>query len=285
MASLPVSNTGVTLDGIAALFSDNNKKIESMLAVQFQIWSDQFNQRIVTLENNVKSLTNANNETVARLDEIDRKSQLSDLLVYGVPVVEKENLHTIFQKICAAIEFNFVEGHLLKVFRLPNYKNEGPIVLKFVSSTISNELFIKYLNKKNLNLTHLNFDIDRRVFIREGLTKTNAFIFSEALKLRRNGILASTYTRKGQILIRIAQEDKPILVTSVEKLNEIASSIPQRNINKRRLNESSGSTTSPVANEPKAIKTYQSSDGRRFPELDKFPLSGVTNLGIPTDTI
>lgn len=268
------SNTAVTLDNIAALFTENNKKIENMLTVQFKAWSENFNERFVVLDEKVTRLEGSNIDVLTRLDELERRANLNDLLVYGIPTVAKEDVHSIFLKICKAIDFDVGEGQLLTAFRV--HKNDGPIILKFANSVISNNLFRKYLDKKDLNLKHIGFDSDKRIFIRESLSKKNAMIFSEALKLRRNGVLASSYSRKGLVFIRISQDDNPLLVSSLDYLFEISSALPQHNSNKRRLNISSGSSSSPISNNAKSIKTFLSTDAR----ADKLPLSGDLTLNV-----
>lgn len=213
----------------------------------------QSEERILSVIDNVKSELNMINERVNKLEiksaEFDdMKKQISELKkkvlkqensvvagsvrIAGIPYYDNENLHSIFQNICKSV--NIPVPQIDSIYRLKKiYKNNKPynpndevIVVKLQSPFEKNYLLksiAKYRreNQCTLRLNHAGFESEQPIYINENLTPYNHGIFKEALIMRKNKRLKSTFTLRGLVYVKKFDTEDAILVESVEELREL----------------------------------------------------------------
>lgn len=156
-------------------------------------------------------------------NELDRSRKAEELVVKGVPVLSNENCNILYTKIAMAIGYQNDSAPVVETFRLGKRTNSAgrapPILVKFRSRWEKSEFFGKYLRFRNLNLSHIGFTLNERVFISENLTKYDQLIFAEALQLRRAKKIQSVYVSSGAVFVRAKEGDRGALVKTVADLN------------------------------------------------------------------
>ncbi|KAL9705217.1 hypothetical protein quinque_008735 [Culex quinquefasciatus] len=95
-----------------------------------------------------------------------------------------------------------------------------PILLQFAFRAARDDFYFRYLSSHNLSLTHLGFNVNKRVYLNENLTDQARSIKGAALKLKKSGKLHSVYTKDGFIFVKPAEGGEAKLVNSLEQLAE-----------------------------------------------------------------
>lgn len=242
-----------------------------------------FTGQIGRIENNIKTIENRQDLFDEKLEELERKTHLTDLIMDGIPLIPKEDLRHIFHSICIKLGFLSNEHTLASIFRLRNNRqNSQPsIVIKFVSTTARNEFFGLYIKCLNLNLRDIGFEHAVRIYIKESLTKRNANIFSKAVQARKNNLLSSVHTFNGYVYIRTEKGGKSFRLHSVDDLPQFTGLNPSDYAtSKRKLNLSAGSMEiDKNSNEAKVIKT---STRNTNPRVMCKNISGPSKIESPT---
>lgn len=152
-----------------------------------------------------------------------------ELRVMGIPHMPNENLMLHFNNLCAGLQ---ISGPRCKsIFRVGGSKHQtvhpdSTIIMKMESPYDKNYLLrciqdYKKINKCNLKLNILGFDSDVNFFINENLSPTNYKIFKNALKYKKVGRLASVFTRRGIVNIKVSAGVDPTPVISESELNNL----------------------------------------------------------------
>lgn len=71
------------------------------------------------------------------------------------------------------------------IFRLPS----GSVIIKFFAYSVKLSFFSKYMKHKKLDISHIGFDGNWRIYINESLSKLTAGLFKTAIKMKNDGDL------------------------------------------------------------------------------------------------
>ena len=154
----------------------------------------------------------------------------SEIRINGIPSNKNENLYDVFKRICHVI--NIPTPNIQTIFRVKNKNNtqynDGPIIVKLSSSYERNFLmrsFAVHRRQKRtlLTLEHIGLNSNQPIYINENLTKTNNTIMKAASKYKRENKFHAAYSLRGMVFIRISNNDAPLLIKSLNMLDELAS--------------------------------------------------------------
>lgn len=217
------------LSKIQRMFEDSNAKIEgkidsSISRVEHRI--SDVEKQLSTFQSectgNINKLFSAVTEvrvglssTSQRLDRIEKRN---DLLISGVPYVGNENLQQLFRNLATSLKFNASDTPLVDLKRLmrpPIAIGSTPlIVCQFAFKNARDEFYSRYLKTRSLSLRNVGFDSDARVYLNENLTPQARTIRSEAIKMKKKGMLLKVFTRNGVVYVQRGLE------TGAEPINE-----------------------------------------------------------------
>lgn len=195
---------------IAELTSTFNAKLEGLMAdVDSKLSSNikEIESRILAMETQQISCNN----------DIERRATLCDLIVNGIPFIHGENITNIVEKIltkCGISNSQIVATS----FRIPPKSSSSiltrtPIVIRCFSPAAKQLFLSKYFMLKKLFLSDIGFDSGiERIFINESLTKLDTLVMKQALALKKMGKILNVGSKNGQVIIKVAANDKYISV-------------------------------------------------------------------------
>jgi hypothetical protein len=161
--------------------------------------------------------------TVARLENtIELNSKANDLIVKGIPVLSNERASALYQQISVALGLVPEQTPRAEVFRLGKKrvgaKWDPPLIIRFPNKYDRKVFYDKYFEHGNLKLTDVGINADQRFFISENLTKYNQDIFATAMRLKREGKLATVSTSNGEVAVK---QDKRGVKVPIKVLSEL----------------------------------------------------------------
>nr|CAD7400146.1 unnamed protein product [Timema poppensis] len=144
--------------------------------------------------------------------------RLNNVLIDGIPKLEKENVRDIVLKIGEKIGVNITESDIDIAHRLPQWKAGKPptIIVKFVRRTIKVDFMKEKAKLRNTNSVSFVDAPAHNIYPNEHLTASNRKKFAEARKQRDDGKFAFVWVKNGHIYIR-EEEGKPAVLYNLEK--------------------------------------------------------------------
>lgn len=219
------------LTRIKQMFEDSNTKIEakidsSISKLEHRIFGveRQLSNFKTECTENINKLSSAVAEVrvgmISTSQRLDRYEKCNDLLISGVPYVSNENLQQLFRNLAISLSYNADELPLVDLKRLvrpPIATGTTPLIIcQFAFRNARNEFYTRYLKMRNLTLRNVGFDNDGRVYLNENLTQQARIIRSEAIKMKKKGLLLKVYTRNGVVYIQRANG------SGAESINDIS---------------------------------------------------------------
>lgn len=225
-------------DYMKNLIKESEKKILSVIENKIDnIKSDlsAITERVKSLElkyTEVEHLKKEITEIKRKMLKQENTVVASSIRISGVPYNDNENLHGIVQNICNSLKINMPQ--LENIYRLKKiYRNNKPfnptdevIVAKLCSPFEKNYLLkciakFRSENKTHLCLRQAGFDSDEPIYINENLTPHNHKIFKEALLLKKNKKIKSTFSLRGLVYVKKFDLDDPVLIEFSEDLHRL----------------------------------------------------------------
>ena len=197
---------------------------------------DALKDRVKILESRLESesLTIVNDEDLQkRCDVYERREVSSDAVLLGIPELHNENITSIYNYICNAIECT--PPPLNAAFRIKmrnkNSLHNSPIVLKFGAPHERN-MVLKCIanfhknNQRQLKLEDIGFKVQAKknddddtsqrnnIYLQASLTPRNRSYFKQAMRLKQNGLLFSVFTRSGSIFVKEREDSDSLLINN-----------------------------------------------------------------------
>lgn len=182
-----------------------------------------------------------------------------------------------------------MEHAILSFFRINTKSEKSPIILKFISCPARNNFYDMYINTiKNgpFSVKMIGFNSNERIIVQESLSSKNSAIFRKSMEFKKNDLIHSVYTRNGHVRIKTTSDSKAIMVSSIQQLSDIVSSVKKNSRNKRKINNSSQSDSLIVENDHKIIKSGSiKNDQSKIFSSTLISDSVNLNTGSPTTTV
>lgn len=191
-------------------------------------------KRVTAVENACADVLTLRSEliaTKAQLTALENSAVATDLIINGIPQAAGECLPEVFAKVCSVAQHK--PPPLRDVFRLRSVKGNGqnsssacPIVVKLFSANDRNRLlrsvslFCKN-KKRSLALSDIELPGYANIYLHESLSKTQREVMTYASELRRSKRLASAFSIRGRIFVRLKPGDEPKLVSSRAEVNAL----------------------------------------------------------------
>lgn len=153
---------------------------------------------------------------------VDRLARSQELVMFGVPFATGEDLGMLFRNICSTLGYAPSQCPLVHCKRLckqrPSTGSCPPVLCQFAFNGSRNEFYKRYLKKRSLCQRDIGFEQDSRIYINEHLNKEARLIYSEAVKMRKSGLLHKVRVQNGVVVIQSNSSDaacKPIYSMSL----------------------------------------------------------------------
>jgi Skp family chaperone for outer membrane proteins len=158
-------------------------------------------------------------------DRLEMNEKAADLIVRGVPVFAKEVVENHYKTIARVLGYDADGIPRADVFRLgrklPNAKQDPPILIKFTTKLDKSEFFRKYLTKMgDMKLTILGFSAPSRFYIGENLTKQTQAVYSEALNLKKAGKIDGVTSSFGCVYVKPKNSQRSVPIRNMLGLVE-----------------------------------------------------------------
>lgn len=152
-------------------------------------------------------------------DRLERSHLHLDLLVTGIPATHDENVNGIIVAIAKAIGFHIDDPSIFSCFRILHRSHHQPLIVKFKTSSAKNKFLNLYWKLSNLNLNHVGFETNNRIYVSECLTKKNLAILKVTKLLKKNKEIFKFQIRNGLIFVNIHEGDTAKCVLSEKQLS------------------------------------------------------------------
>lgn len=135
----------------------------------------------------------------------------NNLIVSGIPIDQTDNLDCVITRISAKLGFSTTPEHRARL--LNNKKTEAPgtsiIQIQFRFRDDKQLFFSNYLKSRSLCLKDVldNTSSTKRIFINHDLTKKNAEIQKQVVKLRKLKNIAQFRIFRGKVGIKVTASD------------------------------------------------------------------------------
>ena len=154
---------------------------------------------------------------------IEHTRKENNLLVDGIKEERNENVRLkISDLIQNKMGVDLGQHQICDVYRVgrPNSSNPRKLLIKFANSSVKNKVYQQRLGLRNNQDPSM-----KNVFINEDLTRAKQEIFYHARKLKKDKIIANTWTRDGQVYIKVDQQDGPMEVKYMANLKKYMNSL------------------------------------------------------------
>lgn len=163
------------------------------------------------------------NEKVSQLNQtVGNLENRNELTIRGIPFMRGEDLGAYFKSICKQLSQRETSVHIRRTRSNQAEGSEGVIVVEFALKNERDEFYSAYLRRHDLKLRHIGLDSDHRVYINENLTIAARKLKLLALELKRNGKLASVFTKQGVVNVRRSPNEPPVIVRTEEDLTQFS---------------------------------------------------------------
>lgn len=223
---------------IEGLITESEHRIRSLVETEFQ----NIKTTISKITDRIDRLEIKSSEIDCMKDEIHELKRkilthensvvAGGIRIVGVPQMENENLHHVFNAICNSL--NVPPPKIETIYRLKKiYKNNKPytpndeVIVAKLQSPYDKNFLLKSIskfrrdNKTSLCLNHVGMQSDQPIYINENLTPHNHRIFKEALRMKKEKKLNAAYTLRGLVYIKTFTSDDPVLVEFFEDFDKL----------------------------------------------------------------
>lgn len=203
---------------LTTLTATINDKID-LINVKFETVSQEFNNKLndVTVDVNSKisnfkseldtQIMDVTSTLSKRINELERRSCVLDIMIYGIPFSKDENIKEILSLIATKLGIDDLAG-VCDAFRLRSRsKDNGQILVKFYTLKYKNLILRSYLRQKSLCLNDVGFNVPGRIYINECLSVQNRNLHKKALGCLKEGKLAKVGTRNGFVVVKWTTND------------------------------------------------------------------------------
>lgn len=197
-----------------ALTNSIDDKIKSM-EDKINLVADDFTNLSTVVTSKMTSLEK---DISVKLDQLERREKLLDVIVKNIPKVDSENTSVIFDNICRAIGMQETPP-VLSVYRMRiTNRDSPPIVIKFLDMNHKSGFLRAYMQNQSLSTEHIGFRTNTRVYVNESLSRKNSLIFTKALNLKKRGLILSVASRSGLVFVRLPNCSGSSFVSDIDTL-------------------------------------------------------------------
>lgn len=230
----------ITKEVTAAL----TKTMESLCRENFE----KTNVQLSMMNERLKQLEDHNTSLAGKMEEMERHSKLSNLIIHGItpsnlPTLnddlslhqrtQRETEHSLTSAIVhlcqSKLSLSITEHDISTVHRLPSSANNpnGPVIVNFASRRARNDVY----NARKLLRSTAQYgqagQPKERIYINEHLTRSSARLYAAVRKLVKEKVVASTWTYGGIVFAKKSTEPdaSPLKILTTDDLGQLTSTL------------------------------------------------------------
>lgn len=213
-----IKNLGMNLskkiDDTKSSLEKSIASVRTEFSEKIKVMGDEVNTKIKTANSEVEE------KLLIKLDELERHQKECDILLLNVPQIQHENLNDIFAEICNKIGLG-APPSISSMFRIPSTSSAPIIVIKFYNVNTKSTFFKKFLDSK-LTLDKIGFinASDKKILIRDSITKRNTAIWKESLAHKKRYSLPGFVSLRNG-LVTYKEDNKVTLISKVADIKKI----------------------------------------------------------------
>ena len=157
------------------------------------------------------------------INKLDTYTRRNNIEVQGIPsAVQDDGLETIVKAISSKIGVEINDTDIEACHRLKSRdRGPKPVIVRFVNRRICEDIHKKKKNLKDMSLAEINgLGIHSRIFFNENLCPFYQKLFRMCYKLKKNGLIHSTWSFHGQVFYKKSVNGQSMLVTDERKLRD-----------------------------------------------------------------
>lgn len=164
------------------------------------------------------------------VDELENALVSTDVIMYGVPQVEEENLVSMFSQLCKSIKLSPLTIRSYFRIRKSVSSKPSPIIFK-LNSAYDRSLLFKAIadffksSRKSLTLHDIGINAEGKFFVHECLPKKSRELIQYATKLKRQKRLTSAFTIRGNIYVRKHPGGEAVKVLDCKSVDRVAAAM------------------------------------------------------------
>lgn len=209
----------------------NDNKLSEMVK-KLNHLTDEMERQIGSvseMQKKIQTLQEENESNFLKLDELEQYTRKKSLEIHGVPESLGMSCEEVVKKLAEQVDVSLDSKDIDITHRLQRRKNDTkPIIVKFISHKKKHEMYLARTKLKNVKLGDIldteeedlvsDLNWNAKLFINENLTNYRRRLFGNALSLRKEKIIANTWSLDGKIFIKVKETDKPKLIRSENDL-------------------------------------------------------------------
>lgn len=152
-------------------------------------------------------------ETRKELIELKQYSRRSNIEIKGIPLTPTESLDELITNIGAKLHTKITSQDIDAIHRVPSKDKAKPnIIVRFISQSVRDRV-LQAAKKLRLTTAAIGFTVNEPVYINEHLCMENKILLGKALQLKREKKWKFTWTSRGKVLMRKADNSKVVQIT------------------------------------------------------------------------
>lgn len=227
----------------------NHKQLTKKVDEQKLCLREELNSTLSNFEQRIHSqISSSFQQQSLRIDVLedkfhhqDRISKLEDIIIKGLPKMEKEDLLDTFAKIGLKIDFNHsIYSAVKNIIRIAAKSSSSTnqhhaqitssvVLVTFVSQILKRDFMNKYFMHLNINLGDIGHSSTDRIFIVDNLTKANNLIQRQAHSLKVNGQIDKIQIRSGFVYVKYVGASNFAKIVNTNQLPNLVARINTSN--------------------------------------------------------
>lgn len=205
-------------------FNSFKKSVEKEFAElrkSVQYISDVFDEQKVAIDklvSDVKKVTEEKEsmkvrvmELESRLNDIEQREKEKNIIINGVPKLDKPNMVEIVGQIASSMNIQLLPDSVIEAYRLGK-REDAPILAKFKRQEDKLCLFRRISEVKGLKAATCGFGGTNRIYLNDDLTLQNQKLLKKTAEFKNTHKFHSVYTRSGKIFLKKTKTDAPIRI-------------------------------------------------------------------------
>ena len=144
-----------------------------------------------------------------KVDELEQYGRRQNLEIVGAPEKEDENTNAIVLEVAKMLDVDIMSSHISTSHCLPkktsssrNNSSSSPIIVRFTSRDIRNQIFANRKNARFVDLKNFSVSDNKNIFVNENLIPTRKQLFWKTKQQVKNNSWKYIWTHNGNVFVK-----------------------------------------------------------------------------------
>lgn len=158
------------------------------------------------------------------MQNLEQYSHRNNLIIYGVPEVENENIYNVMSRMAEVLQFPSWSTSLLDAVHRMGKINKSiprPIIMKFVSRINKEEFLRKRKAWRHLKASDLGYSSENSIYVNESLTSANRELMKETRLAAKVKKYNQVWTANCSIFVRRNKDTPALRIATIDDLERM----------------------------------------------------------------